>query len=126
MATILVVEDDKLLGREISSTLTDGGYAVVWIKGSEELEATLAANNFQLIYLDIMLPGPKDGYQILADLKASDLYKQIPIVMLSNLGQIAEMERALQLGAKDYLIKANIDLDKLTELTQTKYLQLEA
>ena len=62
MANILVVEDDKLLGREITSVLGEGGHTVVWLQGSEEFEQTLAAQHFNLIYLDIMLPGEKDGY----------------------------------------------------------------
>jgi DNA-binding response OmpR family regulator len=122
MTTLLVIEDDKLLGREIAAALQEGGYGVVWILGSEELEKALAGHAFSLIYLDIMLPGPKDGYKILTELKASEQYKHIPVVMLSNLGQMAEMDRAMELGALDYLIKANIDLDKLVEMTKEKFL----
>lgn len=123
MATILVVEDDKLLGREIAASLEDGGHTVVRVKSSEELEQAVAVQKFDLIFMDIMLQGSKDGYAILAELKASEQHKGIPVVMLSNLGQVSEMERATQLGAMDYLIKANIDLDKLVELTNEKFLK---
>jgi len=123
MANILVVEDDKLLGREIATALTEGGHTVVWIKSSEEFEQALLENAFSLIYLDIMLPGTKDGYALLKELKEMEDRKNIPVVMLSNLGQINEMQRAMDLGAMDYLIKANIDLDKLLDLTNNKFLK---
>lgn len=123
MKAILVVEDDKLLGQAISQTLKAAGYSVFWArKGSEAFEA-LTAQEVGFIYLDIMLPGGMDGYEILRRLKADEKYKSIPVVILSNLGQMNEIDRAMQLGAVDYVVKANIDLDKLVELTKSKMVQ---
>ena len=121
MKTILIVEDDKLLGKSLKATFEEAGYAVVWAKNSDEVFQALPATAINLIYLDIMLPGTMDGYAILNQLKQSDsVYKQIPVVMLSNLGQMDEIDKAMAAGALDYVVKANIDLESLVELTQKK------
>ena len=122
MANILVVEDDKFLGREIGMALEGGGHEVFWIKNSDEVSEALESQSFDLIFLDIMLPGNKDGYALLAEMKNSEKYKNVPVVMLSNLGQMSEIDKAMEMGAMDYVVKSNIDLDNLVELTSKKFL----
>ena len=73
-----------------------------------------------LVYLDIMLPGI-DGYEFCVKLKQLQ-NDAVKVIMLTNLGQMEEMEKARSLGAADFLIKANIDLKNLVELTKTKFL----
>jgi len=120
MTRILVVEDDRLLGQSIKSGLEDEGYQVDWAIESQQAFAFLQAHRPEMILLDIMLPG-EDGYQILKKLKAANSdYLSIPVVMLTNLGQIGQMERAMELGAEDYVIKSNIDLEKLVDLVKEK------
>lgn len=121
MKNILIVEDDRLLGRSILDTLKEEGYQAVWMSGSDQAWAALALQPFDLIYLDIMLSGsPEDGYHILQKLRAEGSQHQLtPIVMLSNFGQANEIQKAMELGANDYIIKANIDLEYLLEVTIT-------
>ena len=121
MATILLVEDDKMLGKAMADALTEGGLEVTWVRSGEEAVAQVAQIKPQLVYLDIMLPGI-DGYEVLRQIKANPQNPPVKIVMLSNLGQMEEMEKAKELGAADYVIKANVDLAKLVELTNTKFL----
>jgi len=119
---ILVVEDDKLLGRSVSMALKTAGYEVKWATNAEEAFKALVEGEVKLIYLDIMLPGGMDGYEILKRIKRDgSSFVNIPVIMLSNLGQMNEMERAMDLGANDYIIKANIDLANIVELTSKKY-----
>jgi DNA-binding response OmpR family regulator len=121
--TILVVEDDKLLGKSVKGALEDAGYTVIWATDANEAYRAIEANDVGLVYLDIMLPGGVDGYEILRTLKKSDSgYDHIPVVMLSNLGQMGEIDRAMEIGASDYIVKANIDLSELVELTGKKTL----
>lgn len=121
MAKILIVEDDELLAKALADALGEAGYGVTVVgDGSQAMEA-LGSETPDLIYLDIMLPG-ESGYDILAKLKADDTLMRIPVVMLTNLGQMSEINKAMDYGAMDYVVKANIDLDKLVELTKTKYL----
>lgn len=121
MQHIVVIEDDKLLGKVLVDTLKEAGYEVSWGKNGAEGMAMIAAKKTDLVYLDIMLPG-EDGYAILHKIKLDEATAGIPVVMLTNLGQTGEVEKAMELGATDYLIKANMNLSKLAELTRTKYL----
>lgn len=120
MSKILLVEDDKLLGEAIVQTLTDEGYELFWSRTADEAFEALEMQEINMIYLDIMLPGEVDGYEILRRLKNEDRWKTIPVIMLTNLGQMSEIDRAMELGASDYFIKANIDLEKLVELTKAR------
>jgi len=121
MQTILLVEDDKLLGKSVKATLEDAGYRVLWATEAMEAFKALSTGEINLVYLDIMLPGEIDGYEILRRIKvAGSSFVHIPVVMLSNLGQMGEIDRAMQMGASDYVVKANIDLDQLVELTAKK------
>lgn len=122
MARILIVEDDNYLGREISLALESGGYEVFWAKDAASAWQVLDSQTIDLIFMDILLPGDKDGYAILKDIKDNPKYREIPVVMLSNLGQMSEVDKAIEYGAQDYLIKSNIDLDDLVDLTKSKFL----
>jgi len=121
MAKLLIVEDDTTLGKAMVDELTEAGFEVVWAKEANEAFTKLKEGKINLIYLDIMLPGELDGYEILRKLKQDGSeYKNIPVVMLSNLGQMKEIDRAMEIGASDYVVKANIDLSRLVELTKSK------
>ena len=117
--TILIVEDDVLLGQTISDALTEQGYEVLWAKLKEQALEYLKSNTIDLVYLDIMLPGD-DGYMILELLKNTQAYASIPVVMLSNLSQPGEVEKAKELGAEDFIVKSGIDLERLVEVTKEK------
>ncbi|NMC35567.1 response regulator [Candidatus Beckwithbacteria bacterium] len=117
--SLLIIEDDKLLGKAIQNALTEASFKTFWSKEWTEAEEVLKNNHIDLIFLDIMLPGI-DGYEILKTLKADPKYQQITVVMLSNFGQMNEIDRAMSLGASDYIVKANIDLEDLVELANKK------
>lgn len=120
MKNILLIEDDKLLGEAIVQTIKNEGFDVFWSKTAEEGFKVLELQAVDFIYLDIMLPGEVDGYEILRRVRADERFKTIPVVMLTNLGQMSEIDRAMELGATDYFIKANIDLDQLVSLTKQR------
>ncbi|MCK5027291.1 MAG: response regulator, partial [Candidatus Pacebacteria bacterium] len=66
----------------------------------------------EIILLDLILPGV-DGFEILTQIKADDNLKDIPVMVISNLGQKEDIDRAMELGAVDFLIKANYTLDEI-------------
>ena len=70
-----------------------------------------------LILLDLLLPG-LNGFQVLEKIKAEDSLKNIPVIIFSNLGQREDIEKAKQLGADDFLIKANFTLDDVVAKTK--------
>lgn len=121
MGKILVIEDDELLAKALVGALKDAGYEVVAAATGEEGLEKARSGKPDLIYLDIMLPGIS-GYDVLTTLRAEPEHINTPIVMLTNLGQMSEINKALDIGATDYVIKANMDLEKIVELTKTKYL----
>lgn len=69
-------------------------------------------SNPDLILLDIVLP-KLDGFDVLKKLKENPATKDIPVLIISNLGQDAEIEKGKELGAIDYLVKANVDLKEV-------------
>jgi len=121
MKRILLVEDDVLLGKAIVESLSEANLEMTWAKTGTEVFEILKSQTPDLVYLDIMLPDI-DGYAVLKKMKDDANYQSIPVVMLTNLGQMSEISKAMEMGAADYIIKANIDLEKLAELTHKKYL----
>lgn len=99
---ILVVEDDAGLARRIASTLTETGHdPIVVYDGEKALEKT-KATPFDLIVLDIILPG-MDGFEVLRHLRAQHLASRV--LMLTARGEVKDRVTGLQLGADDYLPK---------------------
>jgi two-component system OmpR family response regulator/two-component system copper resistance phosphate regulon response regulator CusR len=99
---ILVVEDDAGLARRIASTLTEAGHdPIVVHDGEKALDKTKAAP-FDLIVLDIILPG-MDGFEVLRHLRAQHLATRV--LMLTARGEVNDRVTGLQLGADDYLPK---------------------
>lgn len=109
---ILIIEDEKALLEAIKSKLLISGYDVISAEDGEEGENLIKSESPDLVLLDIVLP-KKDGFQILEDLKKDSVI--VPIVIISNSGQPVEIERAIKLGVKDYLIKANFTPNEVLE-----------
>ena len=65
-----------------------------------------------IILLDLILPGV-DGFEILSRIKKDDRLKDIPVIVLSNLGQQEDIDRAMSLGAQDFMVKANFTLEEI-------------
>jgi len=102
--TILVVEDTELLRRIYSDKLTQDGYEVFSAADGLEALNVLHANKVDLVLLDLIMPR-MSGIEALEAMKADPRTREIPIIILSNLGQESDVERGLALGAVDYLVK---------------------
>jgi two-component system OmpR family response regulator/two-component system copper resistance phosphate regulon response regulator CusR len=99
---ILVVEDDTVLARRIASTLTEAGHDPIVIHDGEKALDKTKATPFDLIVLDIILPG-MDGFEVLRHLRAQHLVSRV--LMLTARGEVKDRVTGLQLGADDYLPK---------------------
>ncbi|MGM0439027.1 MAG: response regulator [Patescibacteria group bacterium] len=106
MSKILVVEDDKFLREMITRKLDKEGYDVSQAVDGEEGLEKIREIKPDLILLDLIMPGV-GGFEVLEEAKDDTEIQDIPIVILSNLGQKSEVERGLDLGAEDFLIKAH-------------------
>lgn len=108
---VLIVEDDEFLRSLNAKKLEDEGYAVaVSMDGPSAIES-IPREMPNLVFLDLLLPGGKDGFDVLTAIKADPKTKDIPVVVFSNLGQKEDIEKARGLGAVDFLVKANFTLD---------------
>lgn len=112
--TILIVEDDFLLAGLLERQLIGAGYPVARALDAAEARRALDSGPVDLILLDMVLPG-MDGFAFLDELKNDPRRRQIPVLIISNLGQQEEIERGRKLGAADYIIKANISPKEIGE-----------
>ncbi len=101
---ILVVEDTELLRRIYHDKLVQEGYTVLTAGDGLEALAVLRANPVDLILLDLIMPR-MGGLDVLENVKADPRTDSIPVVILTNLGEESAIQRAVELGAVDYLIK---------------------
>lgn len=103
---ILVVEDDSFLAGMYITKLGLEGFSVDLAGDGREGLKKAREWKPDLVLLDIVLP-IMDGFSMLEQMKADTAMKDIPVILLTNLGQKSDVERGLSLGASDYLIKAH-------------------
>ncbi len=111
---ILVIEDDKFLRELISQKLLKEGYDILEAIDGERGIESAKTEKLDLILLDLILPGI-DGFEVLARLKSDPEVSEIPVIILSNLGQKDDIEKGLKMGAVDYLIKAHFTPAEIIE-----------
>lgn len=99
---ILVVEDEKKLARFISKGLEEHGFAVTVTHNGDDAYALIGVEPFDLIVLDIMLPG-RDGLSILKNLR--DRKDTVPVILVTARSEANERVEGLRLGADDYIAK---------------------
>jgi DNA-binding response OmpR family regulator len=104
--TVLLVEDDEMLHTMYTQKFTKEGYDVKSaFNGMEGIQIAEEAQP-AIILLDIIMP-KMDGFVALKKLKKNDKTKDIPVILLTNLGQEEDIRKGKELGAADYFIKAN-------------------
>lgn len=104
--TILFVEDDLNLLKLITESLEDAGYKVIKALDGEDCIEILKDIKPDLILLDLILP-KKDGFDVLSETSKDQMTKNIPIIVLTNLEEKFDIERALSYGVRAYLVKTN-------------------
>ncbi len=111
---ILVIEDDKFYGNIFLAKFTEEGYDIVVAndgqKGLEEAKKRMP----DLILLDLIMP-VMDGFEALKALKSDPALAQVKVMILSNLGQEDDVKKAIEMGAVDYMIKANVSLQEAVD-----------
>ncbi len=113
MPKILIVEDDKFLRELLESKLRkEKDFTIVTAKDGEEGLQKAREEDPDLIILDLILPG-LNGFEVLEKIKSSAAIADIKVIVLSNLGQKEDIDRAMKLGAEDYLIKAHFTLEEI-------------
>lgn len=114
MKRILLIEDEDFIRDLYKRQLEAAGLQTdAFGNGKDGLEA-LAGNVYDLILLDIMLPGI-NGLDVLKRIKENEKTKNIPVVLLTNLGQESVIQEGFALGAKEHIIKASFTPDQIVE-----------
>ena len=112
---ILIIEDDKFLRELMVRKLeSDQGFEILSaIDGESGLKA-MKEQKPDTVLLDLILPG-MGGFDVLVKMKEDVALADIPVIILSNLGQQEDVDRGLQLGAVDFMIKAHFTPNEIVE-----------
>ena len=118
--TVLIIEDDPLLSKMYEAKFISEGFNVLKAADGEEGMKVAIASHPSLLVLDVMMPR-LSGIDMLVELRKDVWGKTVPVVIISNLSEQNEGDKAKTLGVLEYLIKANITPGELVE-TAKKYL----
>jgi len=111
---ILYVEDQSRLRNMLAGLLEKNGFEVFTAADGELGLQILEEKNPDLAILDVVLP-KKDGFEILENIRNKKETKDLPVVILTNLEEKYDIERALEYGVRAYLVKANYSLEEIVE-----------
>ncbi len=110
---ILVVEDDPILKNLLGHTFA-GKYQTLYASSGQEGLNLFETYKPRLVLLDLMLPGEVDGFGVLQSIRArTDEFKSVPVIVVSNLSQPADIEKTKTMGANDYLVKAEVSVEDI-------------
>ncbi|MCI5652592.1 MAG: response regulator transcription factor [Ruminococcus bromii] len=102
MIRILIVEDDENISKMLAATLSIGGYTYEQCADGVEAAARIPEGAYDLVLLDVMLPG-LDGFAVLDTIRAAGC--DTPVIFLTALGAVADKVKGLRGGAEDYIVK---------------------
>lgn len=109
---VMWVEDDKFLSDLISRKLATQGCTLVHAGSGEEAMELVEKEMPNILLLDVLLPGIS-GFDVLEKVKTNPKTKDVPVLMLSNMGQRSDFDKSEKLGAKKFLVKATVTLDEI-------------
>ncbi len=111
---VLLIEDSDFVRTTFLTVLMTGGFQVSAAKDGNEGIAAINKEKPDLILLDLMMP-VMDGFKVLSFLKGDPKTADIPVIILSAKGNLEEIQKAMSLGAKDFLIKSTTPPKKVLE-----------
>ena len=111
---VLIIEDDAQISKVYDIQLTKEGIITMLAHNGEEAMILLAKDNPDIIILDLMIPR-KDGFWVLNEIRQNHEYSDVPVVVISNLGQDVDRARAMELGATEYLVKIDNSIQSIVD-----------
>lgn len=114
MKKILIAEDDHFLAKVYQAKFSKAGFEIQMAKDGVEALEILAKFVPDLILLDLVMPR-KDGFAVLSELKKSDQWKKIPVIVTTNLSQPEDKEKVKAMGASEYIIKSDVSIAEIVE-----------
>ncbi len=115
---VTIIEDDDFLRSLAVTKLQKEGMHVTTASNGEEGLAVIESEKPEIIILDLMLP-TMSGFEVLEQMQKKGLLKTMKVVVFSNLGDDEDITKCMNLGATDYLVKANFTLDELVQKVKT-------
>ncbi len=112
---ILIIEDERPLAHALELKMSHEGYDTKVASTGEEGLKEAATGKYDLILLDLILPGI-DGFTILKELQSKK--SKTAVIVLSNLGQDEDRKKAMEYGVKDYLVKSNVPLAEIVQVVK--------
>ena len=112
--SVLIIEDDKFFRDLLTNKLKEAGFNPLPAQDGGEAFNLLKAVKPDLIVLDLVLPG-LSGMEILETLRKEEKTAEVPVIVLSNLSEPEEMEKAKALGVTDFLVKVNFTPEEIIE-----------
>jgi DNA-binding response OmpR family regulator len=123
-ASVLLAEDDVLIGALVMQYLRMGGFDSSWVRTGMEAVKWTRETDPRVLVLDLGLPG-LDGFEVLAEIAAMALTPRPQILILTARNRLADVEHALELGADDYMSKPFVPnhlIGRIERLLTTKRL----
>ncbi len=117
MKTILLIEDESALQKTIGDALLQEGFQTLSALDGEAGLRLAQEQHPDMILLDLILP-KVNGFEVLKSLKEHKETQNIPVIVLTNLESMEDIQKALDLGATTYLVKSNYTLQELVEKVQ--------
>lgn len=105
MSKILIIEDDHFLLSLLAEKFVQLGFDTEMAVDGEDGLNKMINHRYDLVILDMILP-KMDGFKVLEEAKKNQSIKDMPIIVASNLYDKNDIDKALSLGARDYIIKA--------------------
>lgn len=112
--TIVIIEDENILQKALNIEVLSAGYEVISASNGEAGLEVIKKTEPDLVLLDLVMPS-MNGFEVIEKMKKSKATKNIPIIVLSNLGQEEDKKKALKMGADDYFVKSSTNLEYVTE-----------
>jgi DNA-binding response OmpR family regulator len=112
--TILFIEDESALQKTFGDILRKEGYQMISALDGEIGLKLAKGKTPDLILLDLILP-KIHGFDVLKKLKEDEETKEIPVIVLTNLEALREIDKAIELGARTYLVKTQYSLEEVVE-----------
>lgn len=111
---ILLAEDDQFLVKALKDKFERTGFLIVTLNNGNEVLPQIKKEKPDLLLLDVMMPG-KNGFDVVEEIKLEGEFKEIPIVIISNLGQESDIKKGAELGVMDYIVKSDLSISGVVE-----------
>jgi len=122
---VFIVDDDLDKAGQYKQELENNGFIVDVIFRFEDVLQKAIENKPDLIYLDLLIPN-RDGFRLCQSLKQHPVTKDIPIIFLTKLGNMEFVNKGINLGAADYLLKSSTNSQKLLNITRKHLISVSA